>query len=527
MFAWNSLQTFAKNLSSFEQLDTTRELDVFKATLQTRISVIEQKKSTINENVAPTSPKLTTKGNKKSQKRQKKKNHRFVALPTIKIDESETESITTSTLFTEEESTTHSESSHSDIESIGIENQETPSPVPSLYDGSSDSSDTCDTSSIQHDECEEFIQTESITGEWEVNEYDELDDEKHAPLLDDDSRNYQTRNWNYFTPEEELDSGAFVAMSWNILSPNLTTTSRFHCHSWPYLDWEYRKHTILGQIVGLLPDFVCLQEVEPEDFDDFFIPALEQYGYTGFYENKTNQVVQDGCATFYKKHRFELIKTHVIRYNETNLDDERRHSLARDTAIRFNMFNNLALVGVFRNIETQSKLCVANTHLLADPEYQDAKLLQAAILIDRLQKFKHPTVICGDLNSLPTSSVLQYLVSGRAPSSAFSGHDFGRYSAHPLRHQLRLRSACTDKTSPDLYYTNRTKGFQGVIDHILYTLHSLDLLAVLDGLPKEQGHLHLPNWHCPSDHLPLVAVFCEKDGIRLALRKKLQKSNSK
>ncbi|KAK9722830.1 hypothetical protein K7432_002369 [Basidiobolus ranarum] len=504
MFAWNSLKAFATHLSNFQQLDTTRELDVFKAILQARISIISQKEAVVTE-TTPTKP--MTKASKKSQKRQKKKTHRFAALPVVKVEESEIVVL-----------------SHSDNETLIVE-----SPVPSLYDGSSDSSDTCDSSSVQHDECEEFIQEAGMIEEWKDYEYEKMDDEDEqlVSMLDDSSLNCQTRNWNYFTPEDELDNGAFIAMSWNILSPNLASTSRFHSHSWPYLDWEYRKHTILGQIVGLLPDFVCLQEVEPEDFTDFFLPALNHYGYTGFYENKSNQKVQDGCATFYKQHRFELIKTHVIRYNETNLDDERRHSLARDTAIRFNMFNNLALVGIFRNKETQSKLCVANTHLLADPEYPDAKLLQAAILIDRLQKFKNPTVICGDLNSLPTSSVLQYLVSGRAPSSAFSGHDFGRYSAHPLRHQLRLRSACTDKSSPNLRFSNRTKNFQGVIDHILYTLHSLDLLAVLDGLPREQGHLNLPNWHCPSDHLPLVAVFCEKDGIRSVLRKKLQKTSSK
>ncbi|ORX89385.1 hypothetical protein K493DRAFT_358198 [Basidiobolus meristosporus CBS 931.73] len=454
---------------------------------------------------------------RKQADHRKRNQHKPTTLPTVKADEFRVESVEDSPAFIARPTTPSLPS----IETTLIEST---SPVPSLYDGSSDSSDTCDTSSIQHDECDDYIQTNV---EWQPCEDDEDDSDRMSSVMDESNPDCQTRSWNYFTPEEELDSGAFIAMSWNTLSPNLASTSRFHCHSWPYLDWEYRKHSILGQIIGLLPDFVCLQEVEPEDFADFFLPALEQYGYTGFYENKSNQVVQDGCATFYKQHRFELIKTHVIRYNETNLDDEHRHSLARDTAIRFNMFNNLALVGIFRNRETQSKLCVANTHLLADPEYPDAKLLQAAILIDRLQKFKNPTVICGDLNSLPTSAVLQYLVSGRAPSSAFSGHDFGRYSAHPLRHQMRLRSACTEKSSPNLRFTNRTKNFRGVIDHILYTLHSLDLLAVLDGLPKDQGHLTLPNWHCPSDHLPLVAVFCEKDGIRTALRKKLQKSSTK
>ncbi|ORX96103.1 hypothetical protein K493DRAFT_21375 [Basidiobolus meristosporus CBS 931.73] len=521
MFAWNSLKTFAKTLSNFEHLNTGKELDVFKVTLETRLAVPDLKEPTII-NTDVITPKSPNKASKKVQKRQKKKTHRFVALPVIKVDEEEENIISESSVA--EDITSES---HSDIESMANEALMNSSPVPSLYDGSSDSSDTCDTSSIHLDECED-MQTSSITEEWALDEFEKADDEEQdLSAVDDDINNYRTRDWNYFTPEEELDSGAFIAMSWNILSPNLTNTSRFHSDSWPYLDWEYRKHAILGQIIGLLPDFVCLQEVEPEDFEYFFKPALEHYGYSGFYENKINQIVQDGCATFYKQHRFELIKTHVIRYNETNLDDEDRHSLARDTAIRFNMFNNLALVGVFRNKETQSKLCVANTHLLADPEYQDAKLLQAAILIDRLQKIKYPTVICGDLNSLPTSSVLQYLVSGRAPSSVFSGHDFGRYSAHPLRHQLRLRNAYTDKTSPKLLYTNRNKNFRGVIDHILYTVHSLDLLAVLDGLPKEQGHLQLPNWHCPSDHLPLVSVFCEKDGVRLALRKKFQKSSSR
>lgn len=236
------------------------------------------------------------------------------------------------------------------------------------------------------------------------------------------------------------------------------------------------------------------------------------------------------------------------------LDDEKRPSMARDTAIRFNLFHNLAIVALLENKRTHRLVQVATTHLLADPAYPDAKMLQSAILVSKLEEFKAkalaeyghcghpathaarqhshihhcfhpayyrpmasypdskhsrtsasssstssgpsgqnfkpcpaldiPTIIAGDFNSLPHSSVINFLKTGRVETSHFGGYDFGRFTrkAHKyLHHSLELTDCYKDSTLP---YTNITRNFEGTIDYMLFAKKSLCLVGFLDHLEK-------------------------------------------
>ena len=80
-------------------------------------------------------------------------------------------------------------------------------------------------------------------------------------------------------------------------------------------------------------------------------------------------------------------------------------------------------------------MLVANAHIHWDPEFADVKLIQTVMLMNELDTIVMtaqsergigcktavpgmpgiPIVFCGDLNSLPDSSVVQYLVNGRIP----------------------------------------------------------------------------------------------------------------
>ena len=74
--------------------------------------------------------------------------------------------------------------------------------------------------------------------------------------------------------------------------------------------------------------------------------------------------------------------------------------------------------------------------IIIDPEFSDVKLIQTIMLMNELDSiviraqnergigFKTaipgtpgiPVVVCADLNSLPDSSVVQYLMNGRIPT---------------------------------------------------------------------------------------------------------------
>jgi hypothetical protein len=157
--------------------------------------------------------------------------------------------------------------------------------------------------------------------------------------------------------------------------------------------------------------------------------------------------------------------------------------------------------------------------------YADAKLLQVALLCERLerQEEKDPVgrspsiILCGDWNSLPNSDVMTYLLAGRINRQAFGGSNFGRFTRNRmLRHRLHL--ACAYATlGAKMSATVRTPQFTGEIDRILYTpSESLCVLAIL-GDVNERQQKFLPNEHIPSDHMPLLTVFAHLSGDSTAI----------
>lgn len=60
------------------------------------------------------------------------------------------------------------------------------------------------------------------------------------------------------------------------------------------------------------------QEVQSNHFSDFLQPELARAGYTAIYKKKTMEIYTgnayaiDGCATFFKKERFALVKKYEV-----------------------------------------------------------------------------------------------------------------------------------------------------------------------------------------------------------------------
>ncbi|KAJ1558913.1 Glucose-repressible alcohol dehydrogenase transcriptional effector, partial [Nowakowskiella sp. JEL0078] len=130
--------------------------------------------------------------------------------------------------------------------------------------------------------------------------------------------------------------------------------------------------------------------------------------------------------------RFQLLAVQAFAYH----DQVQGSDFTADLKDRLNPFSNIALVCVLQNRQSSKSLRVrvVNTHFHWDPNFGDTKLLQAAILMEWLEKSHKdvPTVIAADLNSRVGDPVLDYLVRGRvAPGYLFSGKDFGRFSGGP------------------------------------------------------------------------------------------------
>ncbi|MCL7049541.1 hypothetical protein MKW94_001290, partial [Papaver nudicaule] len=55
--------------------------------------------------------------------------------------------------------------------------------------------------------------------------------------------------------------------------------------------------------------------VQHDHFEEFFMPKLEEIGYSGIYKRKTEGLftfkkmnIYDGCATFFRLSKFRLIE---------------------------------------------------------------------------------------------------------------------------------------------------------------------------------------------------------------------------
>lgn len=96
-----------------------------------------------------------------------------------------------------------------------------------------------------------------------------------------------------------------------------------YCPSWA-LSWDYRKKGIMEEIRHYSADIINLQEVEMDQFYNFFLPELKQDGYAGIYSPKSRAKTMaenerkfvDGCAVFYRTAKFTLIKEHLVEFNQ-------------------------------------------------------------------------------------------------------------------------------------------------------------------------------------------------------------------
>lgn len=116
----------------------------------------------------------------------------------------------------------------------------------------------------------------------------------------------------------------FTTMCYNVLCDKYATRQLYgYCPAWA-LNWEYRKHSILEELKAYSADIIALQEVETEQYQDYFLRELQQEGYEGIFSPKSRAKTMseserkhvDGCAIFYKTSKFSLVTEHLIEFNQ-------------------------------------------------------------------------------------------------------------------------------------------------------------------------------------------------------------------
>lgn len=204
----------------------------------------------------------------------------------------------------------------------------------------------------------------------------------------------------------------FTVMSYNVLAQDLITEHSYlyKNHNPRSLQWQKRWKNLFDEISKLMPDIMCLQEVQGSHVSPFY-SKLESLGYSGLYKKRTG-IRCDGCAIYYKKDKFNLVEYETVEFYQPNVT-----ILNRD---------NVAIIAKFSPINApESAFIVATTHLLYNPKRQDVRLAQTQLFLAEIERLsyytKHksgdggrywPIIITGDFNSTPDSAVYEFITKG-------------------------------------------------------------------------------------------------------------------
>ncbi|XP_055378249.1 CCR4-NOT transcription complex subunit 6-like [Condylostylus longicornis] len=337
-------------------------------------------------------------------------------------------------------------------------------------------------------------------------------------------------------------------MCYNVLCDKYATRQMYgYCPSWA-LGWEYRKKAILDEIRHYSADIISLQEIETDQFYNFFKPELKNDGYEGIFSPKSRAKTMsenerkyvDGCAIFYRASKFTLMKEHLIEFNQLAMANAEGSDNMLNRVMPKDNIGLAALLKVKENAwepmtpevtQNSQPLLVCTAHIHWDPEFCDVKLIQTMMLSNELKTIVDEAshsfrpghksdpnsvqlLLCGDFNSLPDSGVIEFLSSGRVNMDHGDFKELGykvclqrllSNDTNEFTHSFKLASAYSEDIMP---YTNYTFDFKGIIDYIFYTKTGMVPLGLLGPISndwlRENKIVGCPHPHIPSDHFPLL-----------------------
>lgn len=350
-------------------------------------------------------------------------------------------------------------------------------------------------------------------------------------------------------PNRSRPGCIFTVMCYNVLCDKYATRQMYgYCQSWA-LSWDYRKKAILDEIRHYSADIISLQEVETDQFFNYFKPELKNDGYEGIFSPKSRAKTMsenerkyvDGCAIFYRSSKFSLIKETLVEFNQLAMANSEGSDNMLNRVMPKDNIGLAALLKVKENAwdgigpdaaQISQPILVCTAHIHWDPEYCDVKLIQTMMLCNELKsimdeaghsfrpghKFDPNSVqllLCGDFNSLPDSGVIEFLSAGRVSMDHQDFKELGYKSClqrlancdtqNEFIHSFKLASAYSEDIMP---FTNYTFDFKGIIDYIFYTKTGMVPLGLLGPVSgdwlRENKIVGCPHPHIPSDHFPLL-----------------------
>ncbi|XP_022672712.1 2',5'-phosphodiesterase 12-like, partial [Varroa destructor] len=188
-----------------------------------------------------------------------------------------------------------------------------------------------------------------------------------------------------------LPDNMFRVVSYNLLADvyartEFSKTVLFNYCPRDALDFEFRKHLLIKEILGYNGDVLCLQEVDRGMFKHELQPCLSLQGFDGIYCEKGAEGAE-GCAVFYRKSKFSLTESNRDVLSEKIEEKECladiRCVVEKNLKLKDRLRNRSTVLQrvLLRHVESKREILVCNTHLYFHPDADHIRLLQAYISV--------------------------------------------------------------------------------------------------------------------------------------------------
>ena len=273
-------------------------------------------------------------------------------------------------------------------------------------------------------------------------------------------------------------------LSYNILMDYLADPNFIKVKK-KYLNNKYRIVLIIKKLLSELNKntIICLQEIGDSQMN-ILIKIFFKLGYYCV------NVGELGIFFPYKKFNIKSVNLGIISNLKYNLP-KKFHELLISKRKNF-------IILELENKKTKKKITIVNTHLLANPKYEQIKFLQIYVILRELEKYKN-IILCGDLNSLPTSDIINYILHQKKSLKLKNITTDLAFRAKPLANiykPVHNHSLITTHTK------NKLSGiFTEMIDYIFV---SKNIKVINTSKLKDRSNYNnknlAPNKHEPSDH---------------------------
>ncbi|KAI5968666.1 hypothetical protein CANMA_002102 [Candida margitis] len=324
-------------------------------------------------------------------------------------------------------------------------------------------------------------------------------------------------------------------MTYNLLSRHYIWKGVYDKVDKKHLDWEnYRFPLINKTIKQFGSDIMCFQEMEYYIYKTFWCKQFPTNKYQSFYIQKhcpsninifSNDKL-DGVGIFVNTERFDVLDELKINFGKEIVNHRSKYKLTTDWIQRVIARNTVALILKLYDKQTGRIYYISNTHLYWSPKYNDVKVLQTKILLNKLQHFKTENnasiILLGDLNSNFDSNVINLLNGESIDTISSPEFKYRRYGINnPLidkngiiTNPFKLHNVYQQlPSSNNLSFTSFVTRFSDVLDHVFVSDDILveKLLGEVDPAYCNRRDVDgFPNSQFPSDHIPLVVEISHK-----------------